>query len=39
MIGTRRAPSANGATNYVYGADAVLQVYENIQFTEYIAKS
>jgi hypothetical protein len=39
VIGTRRAPSANGTTNYVYGADAVLQFYENIQFTEYIAKS
>ena len=39
MIGTRRAPSANGSTNYAYGVDAVLQFYENIQFTEYIAKT
>jgi hypothetical protein len=39
MIGTRRSPSVNGATNYAYGVDAVLQFYENIQFTEYIAKT
>jgi hypothetical protein len=39
MIATRRAPSADGHVNYVYGADAVLQFYQNIQFLEYIAKS
>lgn len=39
MIATRRAPAANGSTNYAYGADAVFQFYENIQFIEYIAKT
>ncbi len=39
VIGTRRAPSANGAQNYAYGADAVLQFYDNIQFIEYIART
>ncbi len=39
IIGTRRAPSADGHVNYAYGADAVLQFYQNIQFIEYIAKT
>jgi hypothetical protein len=41
VIGTRRAPSTGGADsrNYAYGADAVLQFYDNIQMTEYIAKT
>ena len=39
MIGTRRAPASNGSQNWAYGADAVFQFYENIQFIEYIAKT
>jgi hypothetical protein len=39
MIATRRAPSAFGDTNYAYGADAVLQFYDNVQFVNYIAKT
>jgi hypothetical protein len=39
MIATRRAPSANGATNYAYGIDAVLQFYQNVQFVHYVAKT
>jgi hypothetical protein len=39
MIATRRAPGANGSTNYAYGVDAVLQFYQNIQFVHYVAKS
>ena len=41
VIGTRRAPATGGADsrNYAYGADAVLQFYDNIQMTEYIAKT
>jgi hypothetical protein len=39
IIGTRRAPSAFGDTNYAYGADAVLQFYDNVQFVNYIAKT
>ncbi len=39
MIATRRAPSANGHTNYAYGADAVFQFYQNLQFINYIAKT
>ena len=39
IIATRRAPSADGHVNYAYGADAVLQFYQNIQFIEYIAKT
>ena len=39
MIATRRAPASNGAQNYAYGADAVFQFYQNIQFIEYIAKT
>ena len=41
VIGTRRSPSSSGpgTTNYAYGADSVLQFYENIQMTEYIAKT
>jgi hypothetical protein len=39
VIATRRAPSANGHTNYAYGADAVFQFYQNIQFINYIAKT
>lgn len=39
MIATRRAPGANGSTNYAYGADAVFQFHQNIQFINYIAKT
>jgi len=41
VIGTRRSPSSSGpgTTNYAYGADSVLQFYENIQITDYIAKT
>ena len=39
MIATRRAPSANGSTNYAYGVDAVFQFYQNIQFVHYLAKT
>jgi hypothetical protein len=41
MIGTRRAPSSSGAgtRNYLYGADSVLQFYDNIMITHYIAKT
>jgi hypothetical protein len=39
MIATRRAPSANGSTNYAYGVDGVFQFYQNIQFVHYLAKS
>lgn len=41
VIGTRRSPSSSGpgTTNYAYGADSVLQFYDNIQLTEYIAKT
>jgi hypothetical protein len=39
MIATRRAPSANGSTNYAYGVDAVLQFYQNIQFVHYVART
>jgi hypothetical protein len=41
LIGTRRAPSSSGldTSNYAYGADGVFQFFQNIQFTEYIAKT
>jgi hypothetical protein len=39
VIATRRSPSANGHVNYAYGADAVFQFYQNIQFLNYIAKT
>jgi hypothetical protein len=41
IIGTRRAPSSSGTgtRNYAYGADAVLQFFQNVQFTEYMAKT
>ncbi len=39
LIGTRRAPSANGSVNYAYGVDAVLQFYQNVQFVHYVAKT
>jgi hypothetical protein len=39
MIATRRAPASNGSQNYAYGADAVFQFYQNIQFIEYVAKT
>ena len=41
VIGTRRAPSSSGAGthNYAYGADAVFQFFENVSFTEYVAKT
>jgi len=41
VIGTRRAPSSSapGTRNYAYGADTVLQFYDNIQITKYIAKT
>ena len=39
MIATRRAPASNGAQNYAYGADAVFQFYQNVQFIEYIART
>ena len=41
LIGTRRAPASGGASahNYVYGADAILQFYQNVQFVNYVAKS
>ena len=39
VIATRRAPSANGAINYAYGVDAVLQFYQNIQFVHYLAQT
>ena len=38
-IATRRAPSANGSTNYAYGVDSVLQFYQNVQFVHYVAKT
>ena len=39
MIATRRAPASTGAQNYAYGADAVLQFYQNVQFIEYVART
>jgi hypothetical protein len=41
VIGTRRAPSSSGrgTRNYAYGADTVLQFFDNIQITKYIAKT
>jgi len=39
VISTTRNPASGATHNYVYGADAVLNFYENVGFINFIAKS